>query len=222
MNRNTQVQTFQDWLDREVKRRGWTFKELARRARLSSSSISKVMTDTHLPTWDFCLAISRVLDTPPVSVFRRAGLLPWVPESRWVRIEEIADLLRDLPPGTIGDEALKSILAIARNASGRSQTETMAGTVPGASQTAVGQDRNAVLAHFARRKGIDAYRPTAHDENKLDLLEQRGYSQAEIIAAIDRAFDSRALDAPPIRMFSYCAAVALSTPAKGTNHDQAA
>ena len=76
MNPNTQSRTFQDWLDQEVARRGWTFRELGRRARLSSSAISKVMTDTHLPTWDFCLAISRALDTSPVSVFRRAGLLP--------------------------------------------------------------------------------------------------------------------------------------------------
>jgi transcriptional regulator with XRE-family HTH domain len=216
MNQTAPSQTFQDWLGREVAWRGWTFQELGRQAKLSSAAISRVMTGVRLPTWDFCLAISRALDTPPVSVFRRAGLLPWVPESRWARIEEIADFLRDLPPGIICDEALESILAIARYASQRGQAEKESG----ASQAAESLDRSAILAHFARRKQVARYRPTAHDEKKLDLLEQGGYSQAEIVAAIDRAFDSRAPDAPPIRMFSYCAAVALSTPARETNHGQ--
>jgi hypothetical protein len=75
-----------------------------------------------------------------------------------------------------------------------------------------GFDRDAVLAHFARRKGAGRYRATAHDEKKLALLQESGYSQEEILAAIDLAFDSLTPDAPPIRMFSYCATVALATP----------
>jgi len=75
-----------------------------------------------------------------------------------------------------------------------------------------GFDRDAVLAYFARRKGAGRYRATAHDEKKLALLQEGGYSQEEILAAIDLAFDSLPPDAPPIRMFSYCATVALATP----------
>jgi hypothetical protein len=56
------------------------------------------------------------------------------------------------------------------------------------------------------------YQPTACDVARLDLLQQRGYSQEEVIAAIDLAFDTRPSDAEPIRMFSYCAAVALAAP----------
>jgi len=85
--------------------------------------------------------------------------------------------------------------------------------LPGAEST--GQDRlnrEAILAHFARRKGVGPYRPTAHDRKKLDRLEALGYTQAEVLAAIDRAFDTRSPDDPPIRMFSYCATVALATP----------
>lgn len=75
-----------------------------------------------------------------------------------------------------------------------------------------GFDREAVLAHFAERKGVDRYRPTAHDEKKLALLQESGYSREEIIAAIDLAFDTHLEDAEPIRMFSYCATIALATP----------
>lgn len=73
-------------------------------------------------------------------------------------------------------------------------------------------DPDAVLAHFAARKGVARYDSTAHDEKKLAQLKQAGYTQEEILAAIDRAFDQQPPDAPPIRMFSYCATIALVTP----------
>ncbi len=85
--------------------------------------------------------------------------------------------------------------------------------LPGAESAAQDRlDREAILAHFARRKGMRHYRPTAHDRKKLDRLEVLGYAQAEVLAAIDRAFDTRSPDESPIRMFSYCATVALATP----------
>jgi hypothetical protein len=85
--------------------------------------------------------------------------------------------------------------------------------LPGAKAAAQDRlDREAILVHFARRKGVGHYRPTAHDRKKLDRLEALGYTQAEVRAAIDRAFDTRPPDESPIRMFSYCATVALATP----------
>jgi hypothetical protein len=63
---------------------------------------------------------------------------------------------------------------------------------------------------IARRKGVGHYRPTAHDRKRLDRLEALGYTQTEVLAAIDRAFDTRPPDDPAIRMFSYCATVALA------------
>jgi hypothetical protein len=73
-------------------------------------------------------------------------------------------------------------------------------------------DQEAVLAYFAQRKGLAHYRPTAHDRKRLALLQEEGYSATEVRAAIDRAFDTLPPDAPPIRMFSYCATIALATP----------
>ena len=89
----------------------------------------------------------------------------------------------------------------------RSTTTTTAPASAGA-----GFDREAVLAYFAKRKGITRYRPTAHDKRKLALLQEGGYSQEDVLAAIDQAFEALAPDAPPIRMFSYCATIALATP----------
>lgn len=91
-------------------------------------------------------------------------------------------------------------------------TTTPATTSGAADQMVLGIDPEAVLAYFARRKGVGRYRATAHDEKKLALLQENGYSQEEILAAVDLAFDSLPPDARPIRMFSYCATVALATP----------
>lgn len=89
---------------------------------------------------------------------------------------------------------------------------TTAGTAP-----ALDFDEQAVLGHFARRKNLSRYRPTAHDRRRLAELHLAGISQGAIIAAIDRAFDQRPPDAPPIRQFSYCAAIAL----RGNGHSTA-
>jgi len=70
---------------------------------------------------------------------------------------------------------------------------------------AVNFDDQIVLDHFAARKGVTLYRPTAHDRAALQRLHHAGVSQAQVIAAIDQAFDIHDSDAPPIRMFSYCA-----------------
>jgi len=70
-------------------------------------------------------------------------------------------------------------------------------------------DDQAVIAHFAARKGVARYRLTAHDRIALQRLQEAGVSQSQVIAAIDQAFDARDPDAPPIRMFSYCATALL-------------
>jgi hypothetical protein len=90
-------------------------------------------------------------------------------------------------------------------------TTTPTTTAAATGRMVTGFDRDAVLAYFARRKGVGRYHATAHDEKKLALLQESGYSQDEILAAIDLAFDSLPPDAPFIRMFSYCATVVLAT-----------
>ena len=49
------------WINKEVKKRGWTNAELARRAGISNASISNTMNGHNVVTWDFCAAIARAL-----------------------------------------------------------------------------------------------------------------------------------------------------------------
>lgn len=64
------------WLVKELERRGWSQRELARRADLSPTSVSAVIAGQRDPTWDFCAAIAKPLEKSPLELFRLAGLLP--------------------------------------------------------------------------------------------------------------------------------------------------
>jgi transcriptional regulator with XRE-family HTH domain len=60
-------------------KRGWSNSELARRAGITPSNVSTVISSTRQPGWDFCAKIARPLGYTPDYVLRLAGLLPALP-----------------------------------------------------------------------------------------------------------------------------------------------
>ena len=93
---------FADWLTEEVEKRGWSFRELARRAGLSSGAISQITTQRSFPGPEFCTGVARAFRIPPEEVFRRAGLLPPLPETEkkkqsvWLRFTRLTPEQQDL------------------------------------------------------------------------------------------------------------------------------
>jgi transcriptional regulator with XRE-family HTH domain len=65
-----------DFINEELKQRGWSQRELARKAGVSHTSISEVIAGNRNPGWDFCAAIAAPLEKTPLEVFQLAGLLP--------------------------------------------------------------------------------------------------------------------------------------------------
>lgn len=51
-------------------------RELGRRADLSITTVSRVLSGELSPTWEFCAAVATPLGENPIRVFRLAGLLP--------------------------------------------------------------------------------------------------------------------------------------------------
>ncbi|MBN1658283.1 MAG: helix-turn-helix transcriptional regulator [Anaerolineae bacterium] len=88
---------FVTWLIEELEQRGWTNSELARRAGVSPSTVSVILSRQKNPGPDFCLAIAGALRQPPEQVFRLAGILPSLPPAVEEEHEAIA-ILRGLPP----------------------------------------------------------------------------------------------------------------------------
>jgi transcriptional regulator with XRE-family HTH domain len=84
------------WLDAQLSDRNWSDHQLARKAGISHSVISKARRGIP-PKWDACAAIASALDLPPEVVFRQAGLLPPLPPAQG-EIEEWRHLLAQLSP----------------------------------------------------------------------------------------------------------------------------
>ena len=89
--------TLQDFILKQVGDRGWSLNELARRAGLSSGSISMVMSEQRRAGPVFCNGIARALKISPEEVFRRAGLLPPAPPEN-PSIIEVTRLFVKLSP----------------------------------------------------------------------------------------------------------------------------
>jgi len=64
------------WLKREIRARGWSMREMARRAGVSHTAIINVVHGHTRPSAQFCLQLAEALQAPPEDVYRRAGLLP--------------------------------------------------------------------------------------------------------------------------------------------------
>lgn len=64
------------WLNYECKARGWSHRELGRRAGVTGQMVSGVIAGDRNPGWDFCAGVAKALGKPPLELFRLAGLLP--------------------------------------------------------------------------------------------------------------------------------------------------
>lgn len=100
---------FVDWLTDELKARGWSNSELARRSGMAQSTISMIISRHSNPGWDFCAKIASAFSLPADQVFRRAGLLPPLPASDDVITQEIIESIKQLPT-----DVRKEVLAYIR------------------------------------------------------------------------------------------------------------
>lgn len=66
---------FWTWLDQRLEATGLNDAQLAKKAEISQSVISKARKDVQPIGWDACAAIASALGVPPETVFRLAGLL---------------------------------------------------------------------------------------------------------------------------------------------------
>lgn len=70
------AEEFREWLTGELKGRGWSVSELARRSKLNQSHLLRILSGERNPGPHVCQGLSRALGIPPEEVMRRAGLLP--------------------------------------------------------------------------------------------------------------------------------------------------
>jgi transcriptional regulator with XRE-family HTH domain len=104
---NSPANAFAAWLDAELAQRGWSYSQLARRAGLSHSMLSRLRAGAP-PSWSACRLVAEALGLPPEEVFRQAGLMPPI-SSDQAEYEQFRHLLAQL-----SDEDRQELLEIAR------------------------------------------------------------------------------------------------------------
>jgi len=102
-------------LTRQLDRRGWSKRELARRAGLSQTAVSGTVAGQRRPGADFCLKIARTIDEPPEQILRLAGLLPPGAADGDPDVQLALELLRQMAPAT-RRQALRLLRCLAREA----------------------------------------------------------------------------------------------------------
>jgi transcriptional regulator with XRE-family HTH domain len=89
------------WLSRELEKRRWSQRELARQSGISQPLISQTMSGEVSPSAEFCIKIAQALDESPEIVLRLAGILPpALPAlpSDPPALQEMVELARRLTP----------------------------------------------------------------------------------------------------------------------------
>jgi len=139
------------WLSEEVDRRGWSYREIARRGGLSSGAISNVIKGKSSPGWDLCVGLARALDVAPEVVFRKAGLLPALPPDVEEE-QEVVRILRSLPAG-----ARRTVATMLRGLSGGQATGVSGPDPAGAAATAEARVAYSTISDLERQL-LDEFR----------------------------------------------------------------
>lgn len=84
---------FLKWLDEELAQRGWSLRELGRRANIAISNVSNIRKGTRAVTYDYVAAIADGFGMRHEDAFRRVGLLP----DNQTCLDELQEILNYLP-----------------------------------------------------------------------------------------------------------------------------
>lgn len=89
-------QEFVQWLDEQEKRFEYSDYEVAKKGDFSHSALSRARTENIPPGYSICMKIAGVFNISPITVLRKAGLLP-AEGGDQIRFDDWQYLLNQLP-----------------------------------------------------------------------------------------------------------------------------
>ena len=99
---------FANWLNEQMKERGWNQSETAVRADLSRTTISDFLSNTAPIGFEACNKLAKAFNIYPPEVFRIAGLIPAAP----VKDEKLETLIHRF--SQLNNDDQQTILELAR------------------------------------------------------------------------------------------------------------
>ena len=91
------MSNFGDWLRSEIDKQKISQAELARMIRVTPAQVSRILSGERSTTNETLIEIAHILKIAPVTIFRKAGLLP-DSNNNDVEFEDWVFLLKQLPP----------------------------------------------------------------------------------------------------------------------------
>jgi len=98
---------FIEFIDIEIRRKGWNISDLARASGIHAGTISNILNGSRKPGPEVCNALAKVFKVPPSVLFVKAGLMDEDPE------DEVSSLSREAMSlfNSLSDENKKHVLA---------------------------------------------------------------------------------------------------------------
>jgi transcriptional regulator with XRE-family HTH domain len=156
-----------DYLNTEIEDRGWSKRELARRADVSSTQVTDVMNDRTNAGADFCVAVARALGEPPEDILRLAGILPPLPPA----VQEEREIVRLVR--SIGDQTRQTVMTMLRALAGVRQPVDASTVEPREPYQAENPQPRTLSEHLAWHIARDAQYLSEEEQGKLfDLMER--------------------------------------------------
>lgn len=103
-----------DYLNEQIERRGWSKRELARRAGISSAQVTDVLNERANPGFDYCAKVAGALGLPPEKLLRMAGILPALPPAASEE-EEALYLFRQIGSHEHREAALRMLSSLSEH-----------------------------------------------------------------------------------------------------------
>jgi|APSaa5957512622_1039677.scaffolds.fasta_scaffold64534_3 transcriptional regulator with XRE-family HTH domain len=92
----SEMNDFSNWLNDEIHKRGWSQNQLAKKAGLSSGTISNITSGNRGIGAETCIAIAKALKLPEKIVLQKAGIIRPDPDTT-PTLEELNYKLSQLP-----------------------------------------------------------------------------------------------------------------------------
>lgn len=86
-----------NFIEVEMKKRGWSQADLARATGLTTGGVSMLLNQTRKPSPDTLVTLASAFDVPPVMMFEIAGLLPKSKVKNWTNDDQLLFLYHQLP-----------------------------------------------------------------------------------------------------------------------------
>ena len=117
------MENFGDWLLKEIEKRNWSQSDLVKAAGISRGTLSNIISGARGTGEKSLISIANALNISPITIFRKAGILPEVEEQ--TSMDDWQNLLAQLSPEEQEEMRQIAVMKIERNRKAEKSSRTI-------------------------------------------------------------------------------------------------